>query len=86
MAKDYDVQLLESVAVRRRRLRDALLHGVLASRRSYQENLGRAMAGIAVAAVLAAGCVAWSFVQRQIAAQQGAGGFGRAVTTTVTTP
>jgi hypothetical protein len=86
MARDYDIQLLESVAVRRRRLRDALLHGALASRRSYQENLGRAMAGIVVAAVLAAGCVAWSFVQHQLATQPGAGGFGRAVTTTVATP
>ncbi|MEV4753522.1 hypothetical protein AB0J86_00160 [Micromonospora sp. NPDC049559] len=70
MARDYDTQLLESVAVRRRRLRDALLYGSLAIRRSYEENLGRAMAGVVVAAVLTGGCVGWSFVQHQIAVQQ----------------
>jgi uncharacterized protein HemX len=69
MARDYDTQLLESVAVRRRRLRDALLYGSLAIRRSYEENLGKAMAGMVVAAVLAGGCVGWSFIKHQVAVQ-----------------
>ncbi|HEV7712623.1 MAG TPA: hypothetical protein VGP16_30805 [Asanoa sp.] len=70
MVRDYDTQLLESVAVRRRRLRDALMFGSLANRRSYGEGLGRAMAGVVVAAVLAGGCVGWAFVKHQIALQQ----------------
>ena len=70
MARDYDTQLLESVAVRRRRLRDALLYGSLAIRRSYEENLGKAMASVVVAAVLTGGCVGWSFIKHQIAVQE----------------
>ena len=69
MARDYDTQWLESVAVRRRRLRDALLYGSLAIRRSYEENLGRVMASVVVSAVLAGGCVGWSYIQHQIALQ-----------------
>ncbi len=67
MARDFDAQLLESVAVRRRRLRDALLWGSLRTRRSAPEVLGRLLAGAAVAAVLCAGCVGWSFLQDQLA-------------------
>lgn len=67
MAREFDAQLLESVAVRRRRLRDALLWGSLRTRRSVTEVLGRLVAGAAVAAVLCAGCVGWSFLQDQLA-------------------
>ncbi len=66
MARDFDAQLLESVAVRRRRLRDALLWGSLRTRRSASEVLGRMVAGAVVAAVLCAGCVGWSFLQDQL--------------------
>lgn len=65
MARDYDSQLLESVAVRRRRLRDALLFGSQRIRRSLEEGLGRVFGGIALATVLCAGCVGWSFVAEQ---------------------
>ncbi len=37
MARDYDSQLLESVAVRRRRMRDALLFGVRRGLRTADE-------------------------------------------------
>ncbi|OJF14976.1 hypothetical protein [Couchioplanes caeruleus] len=67
MARDFDAQLLESVAVRRRRLRDALLWGTLRTRRAAANLLGRLVAGAAVAAVLCAGCVGWSFLQEQLA-------------------
>ncbi|MGY4905321.1 hypothetical protein [Streptomyces sp. 900116325] len=70
MARDYDSQLLESVAVRRRRMRDALLFGVLRSRRTADERLGKVFAGIAIAAVLCAGCVGWSFLQHTLAKQK----------------
>ncbi|GAA2927737.1 MULTISPECIES: hypothetical protein [Streptomycetaceae] len=70
MARDYDSQLLESVGVRRRRMRDALLFGAQRARRTADERLGKAFAGVAVAAVLCAGCVGWSFLQHTLAEQQ----------------
>ena len=70
MARDYDSQLLESVAVRRRRMRDALLFGAQRGRRTVDERLGKVFAGIAIAAVLCAGCVGWSFLQTTLAKQK----------------
>ncbi|WP_078970470.1 hypothetical protein [Streptomyces natalensis] len=69
MARDYDSQLLESVSVRRRRLRDALMFGGQRTRRSLDESFGKVFGGIALAAVVCAGCVGWSFV----AAKMGSG-------------
>jgi hypothetical protein len=67
MERDYDAQLLESVAVRRQRLADALLHGSLRARRkASNNNLRRATAGAVLAAVLCAGCIGWSFLQDQL--------------------
>lgn len=65
-AQDYDNQLLESVSVRRRRLRDALLFGALRQRRSLDERLGKVLAGVVIAAVVCAGCVGWSFVSHRV--------------------
>jgi len=70
MARDYDSQLLESVAVRRRRMRDALLFGAQRGRRTADERLGKVFAGIAITAVLCAGCVGWSFLQHTLATQK----------------
>ncbi|MFJ4920250.1 hypothetical protein [Streptomyces sp. NPDC088725] len=70
MARDYDSQLLESVAVRRRRMRDALLFGAGRARRTADERLGKVFAGMAIAAVLCAGCVGWSFIQATLAKQK----------------
>lgn len=72
MARDYDSQLLESVAVRRRRLRDALLFGPQRTRRTLDEKLGKVFAGIAIAAVVCAGCVGWSFVSEKLIGQNSA--------------
>ncbi|GAB1644203.1 hypothetical protein [Krasilnikovia sp. MM14-A1259] len=66
MARDFDAQLLESVAVRRRRLREALSWGSLRTRRAAVELVARLAVGAAVAAVLCAGCVGWSFLQHQL--------------------
>ncbi|MDX6331350.1 MAG: hypothetical protein QOI83_3733 [Streptomycetaceae bacterium] len=74
MARDFDSQLLESVAVRRRRLRDALLYGSMRARRTTDENLGKVFAGIALAAVLCAGCVGWSFVSHRLMHGQSSSG------------
>ena len=65
-ARDFDSQLLESVSVRRRRLRDALLHGAMRSKRSADELLGKVVGGVALVAVLCAGCVGWSFVSHRL--------------------
>ncbi|MFF7376401.1 hypothetical protein ACIP4Q_07465 [Streptomyces massasporeus] len=65
-AQDYDNQLLESVSVRRRRLRDALLFGVQRQRRSLDERVGKVFAGLVIAAVMCAGCVGWSFVSHRV--------------------
>lgn len=73
MARDYDSQLLESVAVRRRRLRDAALFGAGRARRTVDENLGKLFGGLALAAVVCAGCVGWSFISERMAEGGGAG-------------
>lgn len=70
MARDYDSQLLESVAVRRRRMRDALLFGVQRARRTADERLGKVFIGLAITAVLCAGCVGWSFLQHTLEKQK----------------
>ncbi|OSP44700.1 MULTISPECIES: hypothetical protein [unclassified Streptomyces] len=68
-AQDYDSQLLESVSVRRRRLRDALVFGAQRQRRAVDERMGKAVAGMVIAAVLCAGCVGWSFVSHRLIGQ-----------------
>ncbi|MGW1891298.1 hypothetical protein ACWCP6_13735 [Streptomyces sp. NPDC002004] len=65
-AQDYDNQLLESISVRRRRLRDALLFGGQRKRRFADERMGRMFAGLVIAAVACAGCVGWSFVSHRV--------------------
>lgn len=70
MARDYDSQLLESVAVRRKRLREAVLFGPQRTRRRLDENLGKIIAGLVVSAVACAGSVGWSFLQYQLGNQE----------------
>ncbi|WP_282794892.1 hypothetical protein [Streptomyces sp. CC224B] len=65
-AQDYDSQLLESVSVRRRRLRDAVVFGGARQRRGWDERLGKVFGGVVIAAVLCAGCVGWSFVSERV--------------------
>jgi hypothetical protein len=69
MSRDLDAQLLESVAVRRGRLREALLWGRDRRVRATGDNLRRLAAGVVLAAVVAAGCVGWSFVTHVLIAQ-----------------
>jgi hypothetical protein len=70
MARDYDTQLLESVAVRRRRLRDAVLFGRHRTRRTLDESLNKIIVGLCLAAVVCAGCVGWSLVKTQLLKQK----------------
>jgi len=66
MTGEYDAQLLESVGVRRQRLGGALLHGRERTRRGADRTVKAIVAGLAVAAVLCAGCVGWSYVQERL--------------------
>lgn len=76
MARDPDAQLLEAVAVRRRRLRTALLHGrgrttgVGVARRLGPEGVARLLAGGVLAAVLCAGCVGYAFLMSALERQE----------------
>ncbi|GGR69472.1 hypothetical protein GCM10010252_04390 [Streptomyces aureoverticillatus] len=65
-AQDYDSQLLESVSVRRRRLRDAVVFGGERQRRGWDERVGKLVGGVVIAAVLCAGCVGWSFISHRV--------------------
>lgn len=69
MTREYDTQLLESVAVRRARMREALLWGHSRRERSTADNLKRFAVGLILAAVIGAGCVGVSFVRNLLAQQ-----------------
>lgn len=83
MARDLDAELLESVRVRRRRLRDAFLHGTLRTRRVTADNIRRLIISAILAAIACAACAGVSFVKAHIH-QGSAPAVG--VTRTVPTP
>jgi hypothetical protein len=62
MAHDYDNQLIESVAVRRTRLATALLYGNNPLQRRWKSSVRTFFFSVALAAVIAAVCVGYSFV------------------------
>jgi hypothetical protein len=64
VSRQYDTQLIESVAVRRRRLREAWLFGAARSRHTLDEGVRKLFASVAVAAVVCAGCVGYAFIQK----------------------
>jgi hypothetical protein len=70
MAREYDAQLLESVAVRRNRMRESLLWGRERRVRATTDNLRRLGISVIIAAVVCAGCVGWSLLQNTLARQQ----------------
>lgn len=70
MARKYDAQLLESVAVRRNRMRESLLWGRERRARATVDNLRRFDISLVIAAVACAGCVGWSLLQHVLAQQQ----------------
>jgi hypothetical protein len=79
VAREYDAQLLESVAVRRQRLRESLLWGRSRRQLATVDNLKRFAISVIVAAVACAGCVGWSFLQHVLSQQQQQHGIGRVV-------
>lgn len=70
MSREYDAQLLESVAVRRNRLRESLLWGRERRARATMDNVKRLAIGVVLAAVASAGCVGWSFLQDALAERE----------------
>lgn len=70
MAREYDAQLLESVAVRRNRMRESLLWGRERRARATVDNVRRLGLSVVLAAVACAGCVGWSFLQDVLAERQ----------------
>lgn len=70
MAYTYDDQLVDAVAVRRRRLTLALLFGADRQRRQWSDQLMMFLVSAFVAALLAAGCVATSFVTNLLAEER----------------
>lgn len=67
--RELDDQLIESVVVRRARMRDALLWGPDRRARACPDLLARVAVGLVLAAVGAAGCVGWAFLQTLLAAR-----------------
>lgn len=61
--REYDAQLIESVAVRRVRMRDSLLWGRQRRALATGDNLRWFRIGVVLAALACAACVGWSFVQ-----------------------
>lgn len=70
MAYDYDTQLIESVLVRRNRLTSALLFGRNPFQRRWMDSTKTFLFSVAVAALIAAVCVGYSFVTNLLAEQQ----------------
>lgn len=70
MAREYDTQLIESVAVRRARMRELLLWGRERRARATGDGLRWLRLGLILAAVACAVCVGWSFLSNMIAEQQ----------------
>ncbi|MFY1705765.1 hypothetical protein ACN28G_29285 [Micromonospora sp. WMMA1923] len=70
MVREYDTQLVESVAVRRARMRELLLWGGQRRIRATGDGLRWLRIGLVLAAVACAGCVGWSFLRGVVADQQ----------------
>jgi hypothetical protein len=68
--REYNSQVIESVSVRRQRLRDALLFGADRARHGVDEGVGKLFASLALAALICAGCIGWSFIDRELAKEQ----------------
>jgi hypothetical protein len=67
--RELDDQLIESVAVRRARMREALLWGRARRARACADLLSRVAIGLVLAAVGGAGCVGWAFLQTLLASR-----------------
>lgn len=70
MANEYDSKLLEAAAVRHQRLDEALVFGANPYERKWNNVVMRVMYSLLIAALIAAICVGYSFVQHLLAQQR----------------
>lgn len=70
MANDYDNQLIESVVIRRNRITSALLFGDNPHQRRWVDSVRLFLFSIALAALIAAICVGYSFISNLLAQQR----------------
>jgi hypothetical protein len=68
--REYNSQVIESVSVRRQRLRDAVLFGADRARQGIDEGVGKFFASVVLAALICAGCIGWSFIDRELAKEK----------------
>ena len=61
MSGNYGTQVIESVAVRRRRLREAWLFGAERAKNTLNEQTGKVLASVMIGAVACAGCAGVSY-------------------------
>ena len=73
MARDLDATLLETIRVRRRRLREAFQHGALRTRRVTADTVRPLVTSIVLAAVTCAVCAGISFVRAHLGDSTSAG-------------
>lgn len=69
MATEFDNQLIESVAVRRHRITDALLYGENSTERRWQATTRLFLFSVVAAALITAVCIGVSFVTNLITTQ-----------------
>ncbi|MCB4208539.1 hypothetical protein [Arthrobacter sp. UM1] len=68
--RQYDQQVVEAVTLRRQRVQNAVFFGGARWRRQLPDQLRPLLMGVIVAAVIAAGCIATSFIVNLIEKQQ----------------
>jgi hypothetical protein len=66
----YETQVIESVAVRRRRLREAWLFGAERTRNTLDEQTGKVLASVLIGALACAGCAGVSYFKSSMAAEE----------------
>lgn len=69
MATEFDSQLIESVAVRRSRVTDALLYGENPTERRWKATTKQFLFSLVAAALITAVCIGVSFVSNLLATQ-----------------
>ncbi|MGW6281789.1 hypothetical protein [Kribbella sp. NPDC055071] len=67
---NYGTQVIESVAVRRRRLREAWLFGADRVRNTVSEQTGKVFASVMIGAIACAGCAGVSYFKASSAKEK----------------
>jgi hypothetical protein len=67
---NYGTQVIESVAVRRRRLREAWLFGVERTKNTLNEQTGKVFASVLIGALACAGCAGVSYFKSSMAEEE----------------